>query len=341
MKDYRDNNAYTNNEAFPKTLAVDSSGAGNKDGTKFNKELVNDNWTFYQALLKEAGLTPNGKDDTVESSQKIEALKKIITSLANTSSSGSAIKKITLKDIIFGKRTVNETGEVTELPQWELPFFNQDSSVEYYSLYKEEVDLLDMLSKQVNIDKSKLNIVDWNFQPYKFDQIGDENNDTHGALIVANNLVDLTSSLHNKTHMFITEASTFGASGTPTVAFFQLCDETFEDVNVIAKNIVYYSNQKNLLAYASASASAYADADASASASADAYGIAITSNQNLPAEAYGLAQEKARYNINTKTFTGNKLKFVIYEIVGVSCYAKGYIRLNVDMRYQVLGDKNV
>ena len=348
MKDYRDNNAYTNNEAFPNTLAVNSSGAGNKDGTKFNKELVNDNWVFYQALLKEAGLTPNRQDDTVENSQKIEALKKIITSLANTSSSGSAIKKTVLKDIIFGKRTVNEQGEVTDLPQWELPFFTEDKR---YSLYKEEVDLLDMLSEQVNIDKSKLNIVDWNFKPYVFDKIGDENSDTHGALIVANDLVDLTSSLHNKNCMFNTEASSFGASGSPTSAFFQLCDETFEDVNIIAKNIEYYNNQKNLLAaaYASASASAYADAyaDASAyaSASADAYAdasvIALKIQQDLPVEAYGLAQQKAHYNIDTKTFTGNKLKFVIYEIAGISCYAKGYIKLNIDMRYQVLGDKNV
>lgn len=337
MKDYRDNNAYTNNKAFPNTLAVNSSGAGNKDGTKFNKELVNDNWAFYQALLKEAELTPNGQDDTVESSQKIEALKKIITSLANTSSSGSAIKKTVLKDIIFGKRTVNEQGEVTDLPIWELPFIDQNSSAGY-SLYKEEVDLLDMLSKQTKIDKSKLNIVDWNFKPYKFDKIGDENSDTHGALIVANNLVDLTSSLHNKTYMFNTEASSFGTAGIPTAAFFQLCDENFEDVDVIAEGIEYYNNQKNLLATASASASAYAYASASAYAYADAYAIVIASQQGLVEYAYGLAQIGAHYNIDTKTFTGNKLKFVIYEIAGISCYAKGYIRLNIDMRYQVLGE---
>ena len=143
--------------------------------------------------------------------------------------------------------------------------------------------------------------------------------------------------------MFNTELSTFGASGTPTAAFFQLCDENFEDVNVIAKNVKYYNNEKKLLAIASASASAYAyaEADAEAYAEADAYAIALTRLQDFPLMAYGLAQQKAHYNIDTKIFTGNKLKFVIYEIAGISCFAKGYIKLNIDMRYQVLGDKNV
>lgn len=80
MKDYRETNTYTNNLPFPNTEAVNSTGPGNKDGTKFIKELVNDNWIFFQALLKNAGIEPNGLDDTVASSQKIEALRSIIKS---------------------------------------------------------------------------------------------------------------------------------------------------------------------------------------------------------------------------------------------------------------------
>ena len=80
MQDYKEEFSYTNKESFPNTRAVNSSGPGNRDGTEFKKELVNDVWVYNQALLVEAGMTPNGIEDSLENNQKIQALKKIIKS---------------------------------------------------------------------------------------------------------------------------------------------------------------------------------------------------------------------------------------------------------------------
>ena len=80
MRDYKDVFTYTNKKEFPDTEAINNSGVGNRDGTEFKKELVNDVWIFNQALLKEAKMQPNSIDDTVDSNQKIEALKTIIKS---------------------------------------------------------------------------------------------------------------------------------------------------------------------------------------------------------------------------------------------------------------------
>lgn len=80
MQDYKEEFSYTNKESFPNTRAVNSSGPGNRDGTELKKELVNDVWVYNQALLVEAGMTPNGIEDSLENNQKIQALKKIIKS---------------------------------------------------------------------------------------------------------------------------------------------------------------------------------------------------------------------------------------------------------------------
>lgn len=324
MKDYRDNNAYTNNEAFPNTLAVNSSGAGNKDGTKFNKELVNDNWAFYQALLKEAGLTPNGQDDTVESSQKIEALKKIITSLANISSNGSVIQKTVLKDIVFGN-----SDPATFKDGISLPVVKGTDGGDDYTAWKQEVDLLDMLSKQLNIDKSKLNIVDWNFQPYKHDDttLG---NDVKGILIVQN-----TSTFNFKGWQSMFAAGFMRDEFKTISVFFQLCDENYPD---FAQHIFNSASVSSLGTFKAALISSVSpEPDKKLTCGCDAYCSGYATEEgtyNLPSYAYG---KSPFYHIDTNIFTGNKLKFGIYSDA-INLKRAGYIRLNIDMRYQVLGE---
>ncbi len=80
MKDYTEENQYTNNKKFPDTEAVDSTGPGDTDGTALRKWVLNDLWILTQGLLKKAGLEPNGINDTVDKSQKLEAIDIIIKS---------------------------------------------------------------------------------------------------------------------------------------------------------------------------------------------------------------------------------------------------------------------
>lgn len=326
MKDYRDNNAYTNNEAFPNTLAVDSSGAGNKDGTKFNKELVNDNWAFYQALLKEAGLQPNGQDDTVESSQKIEALKKIITSLANTSSSGSAIKKTTLRDIVFGNND-----DLTFKDGISLPVVKATDGGDDYTAWKQEVDLLDMLSNQLGIDKSKLNIVDWNFQPYKYDN-ATLGTDIKGMLVVQNTV---PFNFKQIIRMFsVGFIKIDGIADKQFKIFFQLCDENYPDINSI--NLLF-PNSTLIATEKSAGAIAIIPDITKKIGGIDAYCHGyLYSEDEYPVQTYGFGK-LPYYHINTQIFTGNKLKFGIYSDA-INLQRAGYIRLNIDMRYQIIGD---
>ena len=325
MKDYRDNNAYTNNEAFPNTLAVDSSGAGNKDGTKFNKELVNDNWAFYQALLKEAGLQPNGQDDTVESSQKIEALKKIITSLANTSSSGSTIKKTVLRDIIFGNND-----DLTFKDGISLPIIEDTSGGNNYTAWKQEVDLLGMLSKQLSIDKSKLNIVDWNFQPYKHDNVV-LSEDVKGILIVQN-----TTPFNFKGWSSMFAAGFIKTEALKTFSvFFQLCDENYPDFTQLD---IFNTQMTNLInSHKAAHIYSATPEEKMKVCGVDAYCGGYTEDAgtyNFKTYAFGASPT---YFIDTQKFTGNKLKFGIYSDT-INLQRAGYIRLNIDMRYQVIGD---
>ncbi|WP_297298569.1 hypothetical protein [uncultured Brachyspira sp.] len=77
MKDYSQAFINTNGEEFPNTKAVDAGSPGNTNGTEIIADLLNDNWGFSQALLKAASISPNGKDETADNSQKLEAIKKL------------------------------------------------------------------------------------------------------------------------------------------------------------------------------------------------------------------------------------------------------------------------
>ncbi|MEI0492058.1 hypothetical protein R4J17_06405 [Brachyspira intermedia] len=80
MKDYSQAFINTNGEEFPNTKAVDANSPGATNGTEIIADLLNDNWGFFQALLKTASISPNGEDETADNSQKLEAIMKLINS---------------------------------------------------------------------------------------------------------------------------------------------------------------------------------------------------------------------------------------------------------------------
>ena len=77
MINYLASYANTDGAAFPLTLGINASGAGAGDGTEFVKLFVDDLWGARQALLDAAGLTPDGVTETVDTSQLLDAIRKI------------------------------------------------------------------------------------------------------------------------------------------------------------------------------------------------------------------------------------------------------------------------
>jgi hypothetical protein len=76
MKDY----ALIDNTigAFPSVQAQNATGPGTTDGTPIIKEVIDDLWGARQALMTEAGLTPNGVTEASGASQVLTALDAII-----------------------------------------------------------------------------------------------------------------------------------------------------------------------------------------------------------------------------------------------------------------------
>jgi len=59
---------------FPNTKAVNRSAPGLKDGTEYIEALVNDWWGFFQAVLNQAGMTPNDVPESYLNSQILDAI---------------------------------------------------------------------------------------------------------------------------------------------------------------------------------------------------------------------------------------------------------------------------
>lgn len=59
------------------------------DGTPYNADVINDQFGFFQKLLSEAGITPNGAADTVVSSQYFEALTTLFSGSTGEGSTGN------------------------------------------------------------------------------------------------------------------------------------------------------------------------------------------------------------------------------------------------------------
>jgi len=65
----------TDGAAFPATAAINVSTPGAGDGTEFIALMVNDIWGAKQALLYDAGFTPNGSSETYANSQIRNSIK--------------------------------------------------------------------------------------------------------------------------------------------------------------------------------------------------------------------------------------------------------------------------
>lgn len=77
MIDYYSSFVYTNGVVFPDTLAINATGAGTGDGTEIVKILIDDLWGARQALMDAAGLTPDSVTEAPDTSQLLEAIRKI------------------------------------------------------------------------------------------------------------------------------------------------------------------------------------------------------------------------------------------------------------------------
>ena len=77
MIDYQTSFVYTNGVPFPDTLAINATGAGTGDGTEIVKILVDDLWGARQALMDAAGLVPDSVTEAPDTSQLLEAIRKI------------------------------------------------------------------------------------------------------------------------------------------------------------------------------------------------------------------------------------------------------------------------
>lgn len=60
---------------YPQGKARNKSTPAATDGTPFEEDYINDQWGFFQALLKEANITPSGNADTAINSQYLDAIK--------------------------------------------------------------------------------------------------------------------------------------------------------------------------------------------------------------------------------------------------------------------------
>lgn len=64
---------------YPQGSFKDRSAPGAMDGTPLKADWANDKEGFFQALIKEAEITPNGEVDTSENSQYFDALQGVIS----------------------------------------------------------------------------------------------------------------------------------------------------------------------------------------------------------------------------------------------------------------------
>lgn len=65
---------------------------GDGSGTPYEKDIVNDNLGFQQALLKEASITPSGTPDKVGASQYLDAVKAIAAEIARDTIAPAALQ---------------------------------------------------------------------------------------------------------------------------------------------------------------------------------------------------------------------------------------------------------
>lgn len=253
-----------------------------------------------------------------------------------SASKAGLIQKTVLRDIVFGNND-----NLTFKDGISLPIVKpNDSGEDDYTAWKQEVDLLDMLSKQLSIDKSKLNIVDWNFQPYKHDAYA-LGTVTKGTLAVQNAApFTLFYSLPVMFGVLFVD-NTREQVGLSANVFFQLSDENYPDFSDKVTLSAFYGWEVAMKYSAGI-------AEIRHPGGVDSSGAGKVITSYIDAYCYGYGQEQSNsfnyrysetgnaiFDINTRIFRGNKLKFGIYSDA-INLQRAGYIRLNIDMRYQVL-----
>lgn len=86
--------------AYPHGKAQNITVSGDGTGTPFEKDLVNDDWGFKQALLAEVSATPTGDPDEVGASQYLDAIKTLILNAKNAVSLQAAyLRSVALSQI--------------------------------------------------------------------------------------------------------------------------------------------------------------------------------------------------------------------------------------------------
>ena len=78
---------------YPYGKAQNITTPGDGTGTPWDQLLINDRWGFFQWLLTQANITPNGSADTAVASQYGEALQAVVRALtASTTEAGVSLR---------------------------------------------------------------------------------------------------------------------------------------------------------------------------------------------------------------------------------------------------------
>lgn len=64
--------------AYPQGAPRNESAPGANDGTPLEEQFTRDMWGFFNAIIAEAGITPDGNIDTATASQYLAALQEIV-----------------------------------------------------------------------------------------------------------------------------------------------------------------------------------------------------------------------------------------------------------------------
>lgn len=278
-------------------------------------ELTQKTNNIYEIALAE--ITIQANSPTVNQSD-IKDVRTKITTLSG--GSGSAIKKTKLENI----ELINTNGEQIQITN------NQGM------IYEKEVDLLELLSTKLSVDKSKINIIDWNIF-YTLIVNKDVIDQMNARFFELNNLLitDDLSKENGYGYMFSVKLN----SNFITI-LFQLCDETYSNVETIE-----YENNESLLTnlykqYGCALMQIenhYQRYGIDNSINAFEYLYKYNTNQGTDIIDYNTSQECL---IDSKTFSGNKLILRIRNLIGIAetLYIYGNLRVDVNVRYQILGD---
>ena len=98
---------------FPATTAKNSSTPGATDGTPLVAAMVNNIWGYFQALMNQAGLTPNGVQEAYNASQILTA-----SQLLFGATPGDLYQSLVQNPATLGVRALILTGQVITIASY-------------------------------------------------------------------------------------------------------------------------------------------------------------------------------------------------------------------------------